>query len=42
LDDAGSCEVIHYKVEVDCNGSYSVDPEVTFPTVLSLVKYYKG
>ena len=42
LDDEGECEVLHYKIAKNSNSTYSIEPQTSFPTVASLIQYYKG
>ena len=42
LGDSGEWEVMHYKIERNSSGNYFIDSSQTFPTILSLVDYYKG
>ena len=37
-----SFEIVHYKVQVNCNKAYSVDPSCSFTSMTGLITYYKG
>ena len=42
LNNQGECDVVHYKIDRDSKGCYTIKADTGFTTVLGLVNYYKG